>query len=105
MTETAVNQADHAARFTPFERAVSLFELLLGIAIVVGHNVFRVVPNEVPILAGLAILSFWLRDRGFGAIGWTFRVNWGVTLLWGLAAAAVIVALDAFVIEPLTDSI
>jgi membrane protease YdiL (CAAX protease family) len=105
MSDTATNQSTHTARFTPFERAVSLFELILGIAIVVGHNVFKIVPNEVPILVGLAVLSLWLRDRGFAAIGWSWPVRWGRTLLWALGAAATIVLLDAFVLEPLAQSI
>jgi len=105
MTETAANPPDPAARFTPFERAVSLLELAFGITIVVGHNVFRVVPNEVPILVGLAVLSLWLRDRGFGAIGWTWRVKWGRTLAWAIAAATTIVLLGEFVTEPLAHNI
>jgi len=31
-------------------RLLSASEVLVGAAIVIGHNVFRVVPNEVPIL-------------------------------------------------------
>lgn len=105
MTEPSRNRPDLPGRFTPFERAVSLFELMLGIAIVIGHNVFKVVPNEVPILAGLALLSFWLRDRGLGVIGWTWPVKWGRTLLWALAAATAIILLGEFVTEPMARSI
>ncbi len=42
-------------------QTVAAFEFLLGAAIVIGHNVFRIVPNEVPLLVGLGLLSnrFW----------------------------------------------
>jgi len=35
---------------------------------VIGHNVFHVVPNEVPILFGLGLLSFRLRNGGWSAM-------------------------------------
>jgi len=104
MSEIETNQSAAAARFSPFERAVSLLELLAGIAIVVAHNVFKAVPNEVPILAALALLSFWLRDRGFRAIGWTRPKSWPLTLLWAIAAAAVVILLGELVTDPLTTA-
>ncbi len=91
--------------FTPFERAVSLFEAVLGIAIVIAHNVFRAVPNEVPILAGLALLSFALRDGGVRVIGWVRPASWTRTLLWAVAAATVVILCGEFVSDPLTQLI
>src|ERR1700756_4015541 len=38
-----------SASLKPAERGLSLLELALGAAVVVAHNVFHVVPNEVPI--------------------------------------------------------
>jgi hypothetical protein len=35
-------------------RLASAIELLLGAGLVIGHNVFHVVPNEVPILSGIS---------------------------------------------------
>jgi len=43
-------------------RALSAFEFLLGAFIVIGHNVFRILPNEVPILFVIGLLSIRLRD-------------------------------------------
>ena len=43
-------------------RWLSAAELALGAFIVIGHNVYRLVPNEVPILFVLALISFRLRD-------------------------------------------
>ena len=49
-------------------RAISAVELLLGAGVVIGHNVFHVVPNEVPILFGLGPLSFRPRNGGWSAM-------------------------------------
>ena len=43
-------------------RLFSASELLLGAVIVIGHNVFHVVPNEVPILFVLGLVSVRIRD-------------------------------------------
>src|SRR5258708_27178952 len=45
------------------------YTTLFRSAIVIGHNVFRVVPNEVPILFVLGLLSVRVRDGGWSAIG------------------------------------
>ena len=34
---------------SPTQRWLSLAELVAGAAIVIGHNVYHVIPNEVPI--------------------------------------------------------
>ena len=57
---------------TPRARGIRLAEFLVGGAIVIGHNVFKVVPNEVPILVALA--SYRL---GFGRAGGRWRVSGG----------------------------
>lgn len=44
-------------RLTHAQRAISLAEFLLGGAIVIGHNVYHVIPNEVPILVVLGLIS------------------------------------------------
>jgi membrane protease YdiL (CAAX protease family) len=94
-----------AHAFSSFERAVSLVELGFGIAIVVAHNVFHAVPNEVPILAVLALLSFVLRDGGFKVIGWVRPTSWAMTLLWAVGAAAVVILFGEFVSDPLAQLI
>src|SRR6266850_1831663 len=45
-------------------RALSAFEFLLGAFVVIGHNVFRILPNEVPICLGDFVIEpltgkFW----------------------------------------------
>ena len=84
-------------------RAVSAFELLLGAFIVIGHNVFRIVPNEVPILAGLGLLSFGLRNRGWAGMGLARPKSW-LRVVWIAAAAAALrILLGELVITPLTS--
>lgn len=82
-------------------RILSAFELLLGAFIVVGHNVFHVVPNEVPILFVLGLVSIRLRDGGWSAMGFTWPASWGRIVLIALAAAALRIILGDLVIEPL----
>ena len=61
------NQSEAGARraWRPGSRLVSALELLVGSAIVIGHNVFQVLPNEVPILAVLGLVSFRMRGGGW----------------------------------------
>ena len=47
-------------------RLLSATEFLLGAAVVIGHNVFHVVPNEVPILVVLGLVSFRVPNGVFG---------------------------------------
>jgi len=82
-------------------RLLSASEVLLGAAIVIGHNVFRVVPNEVPILFVLGLVSVRIRDGGWSAIGFRKPESWLRLILIALAAAMLRIVLGAFVIEPL----
>jgi len=83
-------------------RIVSAAELVLGAAIVIGHNVFHVVPNEVPILVVLGLASMRLRNGSFAALGFRRPDSWRRIVLIALAAAALRVVLGQFVIDPLT---
>ena len=85
-------------------RALSVCEVLLGAGIVVGHNVFRVVPNEVPILCALAILTMRVRSGrwDWGSLGFKRPGSWRRIVVLALAAATLRVALGDFVVDPLT---
>ena len=83
-------------------RWISLAEFVVGSAIVIGHNVYHVVPNEVPILFVLGLLSFRLRDGSWWAMGLRWPASWRRTVLFALAAAALRILLGTAVIEPLT---
>lgn len=87
---------------TPEWRWLSLAEFSLGATIVIAHNVYRVIPNEVPILAGLCLISFRLRDKSWTAIGLRMPASWRNTVLIALAAAVVRLLIGSLVIEPVT---
>jgi CAAX protease family protein len=84
-------------------RILSALELLLGAFIVIGHNVFHVVPNEVPILVVLGVLSVRLRDGGLSAMGLKRPASWVRIVQIALAAAALRIVLGEFLIDPLTE--
>jgi len=73
----------------------------VGALIVIGHNVFRVVPNEVPILFVLGLVSIRVRDGGWSAMGFKRPASWRWIVLLALAAAGLRIILGSFVIEPL----
>jgi len=83
-------------------RALSAFELLFGAFIVIGHNVFHIVPNEVIVLCVLGLVSVRLRDGGLSAMGFVRPESWRRIVLIALAAAGVRILLGQFVIEPAT---
>lgn len=83
-------------------RGLSAFEFLLGATVVIGHNVFRVLPNEVPILVILGLLSMRLRNGGWAAMGFRRPGSWSIVVGVALLAAAVRIVLGDFVILPLT---
>jgi membrane protease YdiL (CAAX protease family) len=54
---------------------------------VLGHNVWRVVPNEVPILAVAALASVRLREGGWAALGFRRPKSWVRVVLIAVVAA------------------
>src|SRR5207302_10969154 len=105
MDRRTTGQQDHAANSREAHgsawRLFSASELLVGAVIVIGHNVFHVVPNEVPILFVLGLVSVRLRDGGWSAIGFRRPEPWLHLVLIALAAAVLRIVLADFVIEPL----
>ena len=89
-------------RLTPMQRGLSLAELIVGGAIVIGHNVYRLIPNEVPILFVLGLLSLRLRGGSWSATGLKMPASWRRTILFAIAAAALRILIGALVIEPVT---
>ena len=83
------------------ERSLSLVEFAVGGAIVIAHNVFHAVPNEVPILFVLGVLSIRLREGSFGALGLGHPRSWPLTVLFGIATAVFVIAVGELVTEPL----
>ena len=84
-------------------RALSAIELLIGGFIVIGHNVFHIVPNEVIILAVLGMVSIRLRDGSWSAMGFKRPPSWRRIVLIALAAATMRVLAGQFLVEPVTS--
>jgi membrane protease YdiL (CAAX protease family) len=87
----------------PASRLLSAFEVLFGAFIVIGHNVFHIVPNEVLVLSVLGLISVRLRDGRWAAMGFQRPVSWRRVLLIAVAAAALRILLGQFLIEPVTS--
>lgn len=79
---------------------LSLVEAVVASLIVVGHNVWRVIPNEVPILAVLGLLSFQLRNGGWAMMG-LGPPSWLRTLVLALVVAVCLQLVSELVTEPL----
>jgi membrane protease YdiL (CAAX protease family) len=77
-------------------------EFLFGAFIVIGHNVFHIVPNEVIVLSVLGLISIWLRDGNWAAMGLKRPASWRRILLIALVAAILRILLGQFLIEPVT---
>jgi len=78
-------------------------EFCFGGFIVIGHNVFHIVPNEVIVLSVLGFISMRLRDGGWFAMGFKRPASWRRILLIALVAAILRILLGQFLIEPVTD--
>lgn len=89
----------------PLSRPLSGLEFALGAAVVVGHNVWHVLPNEVPILFVLALVSTRLREGGWQALGFRRPRSWALVAGLAVGAAVLRLALGQLVVDPLTAHI
>lgn len=76
---------------SPRQRWISLAEFVVGGAIVIAHNVYHRVPNEVPILFVLGWISIRVRDGGWKRMGLKRPDSWRKTILWGVLAGILII--------------
>jgi len=83
-------------------RALSAFEFCFGAFIVIGHNVFHIVPNEVVVLSVIGLISIRLRDGNWSAMGFKRPASWRRILLIALGAAILRILLGQFLVEPVT---
>ena len=86
-------------------RWFSLLELVLGVFIVFGHNVFHVLPNEVPILLVLGWISLRVRNGGWKYAGLSRPQSWSKTVVLGIFAAAILLLGSELVVEPMARRI
>ena len=86
------------------ERLLSAAELACAAWIMIGHNVLRIFPNEVPILAVIALVSARLMRGGFATLGFVRPASWRRVAL--LVLAFIVVRWTAgFAIEAITAHI
>src|SRR5262245_38570478 len=86
----------------PASQALSGFEFCFGALIVIGHNVFHIVPNEVIVLSVIGLISIRLRDGSWSAMGFKRPASWRRLLLIALVAATLRILLGQFLVEPVT---
>src|SRR5207245_10105979 len=85
-------------RLTRAQRLISLAEFVLGSAIVLGHNVYHVVPNEVPILFVIGLISLRLPYGRWAVMALCWPIACTLTVLIPTAAAAVRLLLVGYVV-------
>jgi len=67
----------HPSANSSASRLLSALEFLFGAFIVIGHNIFQVVPNEVIVLSIVGLVSIRLRDGRWSAMGLKRPSSWG----------------------------
>ena len=82
-------------------RALALAEVILAAAIVIGHNVYHVVPNEVLVLLVVGAISLALRRQSLRSIGFRSPSSWTQTILIALGAAVALQLISTYITEPL----
>jgi len=101
----SVNQAapltSERVSLTLRHRLISLVEVFLGAFLVIGHNVLRIVPNEVPILFALFWISLRVRDGGWSVAGLRRPKSWRRIVIMAFVGALVLQLGSEFVIQPL----
>lgn len=87
----------------PRDRLWAVAEIMVAGALVVGANIFDVVPiNETPWLVALGWLSLRLRGYSWRTLGFQRPARWVTTVGMALAAAVALQLISEFVVEPLT---
>ena len=90
---------------SPRARWLSLLEFVLGVFVVLGHNVYHILPNEVPILFVLGWISLRWRNDGWKYAGLSRPQSWWKTVALAIVAAAVFILGSELVVEPIAHRI
>lgn len=87
-------------------RTAAIVEILLVLALTVGHRVLRVIPVDetLPIFL-LGWLSLRLRKVGWSGVGLTRPVSWPRTVALGVGVGVSLQALSEYVTEPLITAL
>ena len=92
---------------SPRKRALLATEFCVAAFMVLGHNVWRIVPNEVLIVSAIAILSMRLHAGrwDWSMLGFHRPPSWRRIVALALAAAALRLLLGSFVVEPFGEAV
>jgi membrane protease YdiL (CAAX protease family) len=93
------------SKLTPGARCYSLLEFAVAVFIILGHNVFHILPNEVPILFVLGWISLRWRNGGWKAAGLTRPDSWRKIVVFAFGAALILLLGSELVIGPLVRHI
>lgn len=87
------------------KRTIFALEFAFAAFMVIGHNVWRIVPNEVLVLTLIAILAMRLHAGrwDWSVLGFRRPASWRFIILLALGAAALRLLLGTFVVEPLAE--
>lgn len=88
---------------TDRHRWISFAEIAIGSLIVIGHNVFHILPNEVPILFALFWISSRLREGGWPPASLKRPKSWVKTIALALLAAVALQLGSELIIQPLAS--
>jgi len=86
---------------SPRARSFSFLEFALGVFIVLAHNIFHILPNEVPILFVFGWVSLRWRNGGWKYAGLSRPQSWWKTVAFAVVAAAILLLGSELVVEPL----
>jgi membrane protease YdiL (CAAX protease family) len=89
----------------PRTRCFSLLECAFGLFVVLGHNIFHILPNEVPILFVVGWISLRWRNGGWKYAGLRPPQSWWKAVALAVAAAAILLLGSELVVEPLSHRI
>src|SRR5262249_41407345 len=86
---------------SPRARSFSFLEFALGVLIVLAHNIFHILPNEVPILFVLGWVSLRWRNGGWKYAGLSRLQSWWKTVAFAVVTAAILLLGSELVVAPL----
>jgi hypothetical protein len=87
---------------TPRARWVSFLEFAFGVCVVLAHNIFRILPNEVPILFLVGWISLRWRNGGWKYAGLSRPQSWLKTVALAILAAAILLLGSELIVEPIS---
>jgi hypothetical protein len=80
-------------------KAIAAAEVVLAACVVAGHNVFRAVPNEVPILILVGLASMMMRRQPPRSIGFVRPSSWRRTIFIAAVTAVALQLASTYVTD------